>query len=268
MRTACVRATTRAALPATLLDTREVWRTPAWRAREWLMLWTLRCAALALVLSASCTGGIDRSAHEGKLGDARGDGDGKSDGHAGDDSENSSDGAGDSDDDQAPGGDSDEQGDGDDSGSVSEPDEPASGGAGDQPAPVDDAQLEWRSANLTNYESYPEPGSEECIEYSGCEYAGYFAAFDDQQSEAWVMSHNIAAVHLDNFAEYELKTLRLRDGEHEIDVVVYDACSDADCDGCCTENAKETGFLIDLEKYTAERFGTSDGIVEWACIDC
>ena len=45
-------------------------------------------------------------------------------------------------------------------------------------------------------------------------------------------------------------------------------CSDNDCDGCCTENCKETGFLIDLETHTLEKFGVEQGIVEWACLDC
>jgi hypothetical protein len=82
------------------------------------------------------------------------------------------------------------------------------------------------------------------------------------------MSHNIAAVHSDDADAYALRTLRLRDGGSSIEVTVYDMCSDADCDGCCTRNASETGFLIDLESYTAERFGLGDGVVEWACLDC
>jgi hypothetical protein len=46
-------------------------------------------------------------------------------------------------------------------------------------------------------------------------------------------------------------------------------CSDSDCDGCCTENAGDIGFLIDIEKYTRERFdGNGDGVVEWTCLDC
>jgi len=145
---------------------------------------------------------------------------------------------------------------------------PASGGApagGTAGAP---AELEWRQANLTHYESYPDPNSEECLEYNGCTWAGQFAALDGVMPEAWVMEHNIAAVHGDDFPTYRLKTLRLRQGDHEIDVVVYDYCSDGDCDGCCTANSAETGFLIDIEKYTMQRFGSGDGIVEWACLDC
>lgn len=127
---------------------------------------------------------------------------------------------------------------------------------------------EWRTANLTNYESYPDPGSEECIKYNGCQWAGMFAALDGKQSEEWVMEHNIIAVHEKDFATYKLKTLRLRHGEKMIDAVVYDLCSDSDCDGCCTANSAETGFLIDIEKYTMQRFGLGHGIVEWACLDC
>jgi hypothetical protein len=45
-------------------------------------------------------------------------------------------------------------------------------------------------------------------------------------------------------------------------------CSDSDCSGCCTANSRETGFLIDLESYTADRFGATGGTVDWACLDC
>ncbi len=136
--------------------------------------------------------------------------------------------------------------------------------------PPDEPDLVWRRANLTNFTSYPDPGSEECIEYNGCTWAGYFAGVDGQQSEQWVMSHNIAAVHSRDFGELELKTLRLRQGDRQIDVTVYDMCADSDCSGCCTENAEQNGldFLIDIERYTMERFGSGDGIVEWACLDC
>ena len=145
------------------------------------------------------------------------------------------------------------------------PDEPPIG----TPANVDESKLEWRRARLTHYESYPDEGSEECIEFNGCEWAGSFAALRGKQTLEWVMMNNIAAVHSDVFREYRLKTLRVRNERgREIDVTVYDACSDSDCDGCCSRNAEETGFLIDLEIYTADRFGMKDGEVEWACLDC
>ena len=131
------------------------------------------------------------------------------------------------------------------------------------------ADTVWRQANLTWYTSWPEPDSEECIEYNGCTWAGYFAGVEGQMTEEWVSQHNIIAVHEKDWNQYKLKTFRLRMNGSTIDAVVYDMCSDSDCDGCCTENAGEIGFLIDIEKYTRERFdGNGDGVVEWTCLDC
>jgi hypothetical protein len=138
-------------------------------------------------------------------------------------------------------------------------------GATAEPDPEPDA---WRTADLTWYTSYPDPGSEECIEYNGCTWAGQFAALPDKMPESWVAANNIAAVHGKDFERYRLKTLRLRQGTRQIDVVVYDMCSDSDCSGCCSANSSNTGFLIDIESYTADRFGTRSGIVEWMCLDC
>jgi hypothetical protein len=128
--------------------------------------------------------------------------------------------------------------------------------------------LTFRRANLTNFESYPAPNSEECRQFNGCTWAGQFAALDGKQSKEWVKSHNIAAVHSKDFNKYKLKKLRLKKDGEQIDVTVYDMCADSDCDGCCTQNAKQTGFLIDIEKFTKQRFGVDDGVVEWACLDC
>ena len=142
------------------------------------------------------------------------------------------------------------------------------GGSGGASGSGGGGALMWRQASLTTFESYPDPDSEECIDFSGCDYVGQFAALPGVQTEAWVMSHNIAAVHSKDFGNLKLKTIRLRKGAKMIDVVVYDECSDNDCEGCCTENARPSGFLIDLEKYTFARFGVADEQVEWACVDC
>lgn len=127
----------------------------------------------------------------------------------------------------------------------------------------------WNKAKLTWYESYPDPGSEECVEYNGCLWAGHFAALDGQQSEEWVKANNIIAVHEKDFDTYKLKTFRLRKNGAEIDAIVYDKCADSDCDGCCTKNAGSTGFLIDIEANTRARFHNyGSGTVEWTCLDC
>lgn len=130
----------------------------------------------------------------------------------------------------------------------------------------------WNKANLTWYISWPDPGSEECVKYNGCQWAGYFAGLENQQTEEWVSQHNIISIHEKDWDKYMLKTFRLRQNGRYIDAVVYDKCSDSDCDGCCTQNAGQLGFLIDIESYSCERLTGDkegcDGVVEWVCLDC
>ena len=153
---------------------------------------------------------------------------------------------------------------------------PESSGAGDplESGTVADpvADTVWNKAYLTWYISWPDPGSEECVEYNGCEWAGYFAGLPDQQTEEWVSQNNIISIHEKDWGKYKLKTFRLRQNGRSIDAVVYDKCADEDCGGCCTRNAGELRFLIDVESYTCERFSGSkegcDGVIEWTCLDC
>lgn len=141
---------------------------------------------------------------------------------------------------------------------------PESSAAADVPA-----DTVWNKANLTWYTSWPEPGSEECEDYNGCTWAGWFAGLEDQQTEEWVSEHNIIAIHEKDWDTYKLKTFRLRKNGHTIDAVVYDKCADSDCEGCCTKNAGKIGFLIDIESYTRKRFNNyGSGVVEWTCLDC
>jgi hypothetical protein len=125
------------------------------------------------------------------------------------------------------------------------------------------AGLVWKTANKTNYTSYPDPGSQECIEFNGCMWEGLFAACDDKRTEAWVSAHNIVAAFPD-FGELELHDLCLKSGNELIVVTVLDTCGDSDCDGCCTENRGSADELIDIESYTNERWGVEDGPIEWA----
>ena len=127
----------------------------------------------------------------------------------------------------------------------------------------DAAGLVWKTANKTNYESYPEPGSRECIEFNGCMWAGQFAACDGTKSEAWIAEHNIVAF-FPNYQPLALHDLCLRSGDKTIVVTVLDTCGDDDCDGCCTENKGSADALIDLESYTNDRWGVEDGRIEWA----
>lgn len=127
---------------------------------------------------------------------------------------------------------------------------------------------DWKKANSTWYTSHPDAGSEECIKYNGCKWAGMFAGVNGKKSESWVKAHNIVAVHSKFFSQYNGKWLILRNPStgKELDVQVLDMCSDNDCDGCCTRNMQNTGFLIDLEKYTAERFfgsASRNAVIDW-----
>ena len=130
----------------------------------------------------------------------------------------------------------------------------------------------WNKANLTWYIAWPDPGSEECVKYNGCQWAGYFAGISGQQTEEWVSQHNIISIHEKDWDKYKLKTFRLRQNGRTIDAVVYDKCADSDCDGCCTQNAGQLRFLIDIESYSCERLTGDkegcDGVVEWTCLDC
>ena len=142
----------------------------------------------------------------------------------------------------------------------------------DTSANASSEDIVWNKAYLTWYTSWPEPGSEECEDYNGCTWAGWFAGLEDQQTEQWVSEHNIIAIHEKDWDKYKLKTFRLRQNGRTLDAVVYDKCADSDCDGCCTQNAGNLGFLIDIESYSCERLAgkkdACDGVVEWVCLDC
>lgn len=137
------------------------------------------------------------------------------------------------------------------------------------PGRYDNSQLTWREGNMTWCESYPEPGSERCIEYNGCFWKGQFAYFgDEKKSLGWVANTHILSVHGKDFEQYKGKVLRLRKDGRQVDAMVYDLCSDDDCEGCCSENCRKTGFLIAAEIYTLRKFGVEQGVVERTCLDC
>jgi hypothetical protein len=141
----------------------------------------------------------------------------------------------------------------------------AAGGSGGAAAGMgcDTPGLVWKTANKTNFTSYPEPGSAECIQYSGCMYEGEFAACNQTETLDWVKAHNIVAVFPD------LKTLKLHDlclksGTKTIVVTAIDECGDNDCNGCCTQNKGNKDELIDVESFTNDRWGVDDGPIQWA----
>ena len=50
------------------------------------------------------------------------------------------------------------------------------------PTPTPSGGGTYRRANLTNFTSYPDPNSEECIRYNGCMWAGQFAFVSGKQT--------------------------------------------------------------------------------------
>ena len=109
----------------------------------------------------------------------------------------------------------------------------------------------------------PDPGSEECIKYSGCLYEGMFSACGPVMPLSWVQSHNIVSVFPD-FATLQRHDVCLKSGSSTIVAMVLDMCADSDCSGCCTQNKGSASELIDIESFTAARFGVPDGPIQWA----
>lgn len=154
----------------------------------------------------------------------------------------------------------------------------------------------YKTAYATGYNSYPDPGSNECINYSGCQYLGQFAYYEGTMTREQVQSTNIVSMFVSSYGDagpYKRKKLELRDPDtgRTLVVQVLDTCGDHDCPGqnvglngqrfpgCCSANASfGDGTLIDLERSTAERFynrkfnANMDGFqnkrIQWRCIDC
>ncbi|HVU49218.1 MAG TPA: hypothetical protein VHL80_00950, partial [Polyangia bacterium] len=140
----------------------------------------------------------------------------------------------------------------------------AGGAGGNMSTACDAPGLVWKTGSKTNFTSYPAPGSEECIKYSGCMYEGEFAGCSKTEPLAWVMAHNIVAAFPD-FATLELHDLCLKSSTGKtIVVTVLDTCGDSDCGGCCTQNKGTADELIDVESFTDMRWGVPDGRIQWA----
>jgi hypothetical protein len=134
---------------------------------------------------------------------------------------------------------------------------------------IESASSGWRTAQLTTFTSYPaccpdspvyDPNAptDECDDYSGCQYMGDFAAIG-HKSFSYVKSHDLVAFYDDrdpdgtNFDKnYGGKTIQLKKGSKTFNALIADTCGNSDCNGCCTQNSKG-GFLVDMEYWTTER---------------
>lgn len=126
-----------------------------------------------------------------------------------------------------------------------------------------DCGTQWYTANITYYSSYPDSNESQCRTADACPWMGLFKGLDGKQSSSWVRQNNIIAVHSKHYEWLKGKTLKIKQGNREINATVLDECNDSDCAGCCTTNMGNKDTLIDLERYTMKRFGSHSGAVEW-----
>jgi len=137
----------------------------------------------------------------------------------------------------------------------------------------------WQAASWTNYQSYPsccrnsptyDPNADksECAYYSGCDWMGSFGYAPYKRSFENVRSNDLVAFFTvnGNNAFYGGKNIRIMARGKTITAQIADTCGDADCNGCCSRNARPSGNLIDMEYWTVKRHfgdGAAFGEVCW-----
>eukprot|EP00486_Rosalina_sp_Unknown_P000875 CAMPEP_0201566466 /NCGR_PEP_ID=MMETSP0190_2-20130828/6253_1 /ASSEMBLY_ACC=CAM_ASM_000263 /TAXON_ID=37353 /ORGANISM="Rosalina sp." /LENGTH=221 /DNA_ID=CAMNT_0047985215 /DNA_START=19 /DNA_END=681 /DNA_ORIENTATION=+ len=106
-----------------------------------------------------------------------------------------------------------------------------------------------------NYD--PAADTQECDEYSCCDYVGQFAAIG-QQSFDYVQNNNLIAF-FDNsdpnnnewWNKYANKQIKLTANGITITATIVDQCGNHDCNNCCSNNANQGGgYLVDTEYWT------------------
>lgn len=134
----------------------------------------------------------------------------------------------------------------------------------------------WSKASGTIYDSWPKPGSTECVDYDGCKWAGQFNSLDGGSKQCcckngakWLDGGN--GQYACRFPESLVKQFKMAATWNEdasllgkklkvkiagkskaVNVNVLDVCKDADCDGCCSDNASNGKYkLLDLEAQVA-----------------
>ncbi|GFR40018.1 hypothetical protein Agub_g553 [Astrephomene gubernaculifera] len=153
---------------------------------------------------------------------------------------------------------------------------PPKSGPSPSPAPTSGCPSGWLPAVGTVYDSWPKPGTKECVQYSGCTWAGQFNSIDGGSAkpckngaqwlnggsgvmdcrfpEATVKGWNIASTYDKDSALVGRKLQIMVQGapQRTATVNVKDVCSDADCGGCCSANTGNAKWkLIDIEKWPA-----------------
>jgi hypothetical protein len=116
----------------------------------------------------------------------------------------------------------------------------------------------------------------ECVFANGCAHQGNLPGYytDDNVrghvSLEFLQTHNTIAFFDKSDPNgqfwrqrYAAKTIHLikqyKGQTYEFDAVIANTCADSDCGGCCSRNAGNLGYLVDMEYYTVmNNFGTLD----------
>eukprot|EP00798_Chlamydomonas_sp_ICE-L_P023707 gene23707-9249_t len=134
----------------------------------------------------------------------------------------------------------------------------------------------WSPAVGTIYDSWPKPGTVECVDYSGCHWAGQFSTVtagpakgpcapgakmlnggtgvvECRWPEETVRSWSMASTYSRDPSLLQKKLEVMVEGSTKVVTVqVLDVCADSDCEGCCKSNTGDRKWkLIDLEKWAA-----------------
>jgi hypothetical protein len=141
----------------------------------------------------------------------------------------------------------------------------------------------WTPASWTTFTSYAlccegtpyydsSADKTECEEYNACSYPGDFA-YIGHKSYNFVESNNLISfysTHGDN-SSYGNQRIRIAARGTTVEAIVADTCGDSDCNGCCTENASPSGYLVDMEYHTVVNnfgdIGAASGQVCWQLVD-
>jgi hypothetical protein len=72
-------------------------------------------------------------------------------------------------------------------------------------------------------------------------------------------------------SRYGARKIQLSKNGITFNATVADTCHNGDCNNCCSINSNPSGYLVDIEYYTAlRRFGSTDkvdGTIEWKLLN-
>lgn len=129
----------------------------------------------------------------------------------------------------------------------------------DYPTKPDNCKIDKDVHKCKNPDYDSSCSKDECANYSGCKYGGDFAHVS-HKSPKYVRDNNIIAFYVnpakhagEKNSDYANKKIKLMHGTKKFTVKAIDTCADTDCGNCCSTNAGDAGYLVDLEHYALVR---------------